>query len=160
MAGTVTGRNSKVWIAAHTAGGAPTWTSKTHSTFGLGDFSLTLSRDTVEQNLIGQRGNYFDQGSLSIEGSLTSCKFATVGLNDVLDNMIDNDARSYQYLAISGTVSTDTDATYISWYLMSCQATGYDVSIGNADTVSEAAIDFTHLLPQAVTYKDGCITDA
>lgn len=162
IAGTVTGKNAKVWIAAHAGAAAPTWTSKSHSTFGIGDFSLTLSRDTVEQNLIGQKGNYFDQGSLSIDGSLTSCKFATAGLNDILDNMIDNDAGTYQYLAISGTISTEDAGVvnYISWYLMSCQATGYDVSIGNADTVTEASIDFTHLLPQNIAYKDGCITDA
>jgi len=113
MAGTVTGKNAKVWIAAHEAGSEPSFTGKTHTALGIGEFSLTFSRDTVEQNLIGQRGNYFDQGSLSVDGSLTSCKFATSGLNDILDNMIDTDSGTYQYLAISGVISTDTDICFL-----------------------------------------------
>jgi len=159
MAGTVTGRNSKVYLSAHSAGGATDFTSRTHSTWGMGDFSLTLSRGTIEQDLIGERGNYFDQGALSLEGSLTAAKFATSGLSDILDNLLDDDSKNYQYLAISGTVSTDTDATYISWYLKSCQVTGYDISIGDADTITEASIDFVHMLPQNITYNGGCIMD-
>lgn len=158
MAGTVTGKNARVWIAAHS--GSPTFTNKDHSAWGIGEFTLTLDRGTVEQNLIGQRGNFFDQGSLSLEGSLTAAKFATSGLADILDNLIDTDAGTYKYLAISGVISTDTDATYLSWYLRSCQVTGYDISIGDADTITEASIDFTHLLPQALTYKDPCIMDS
>jgi hypothetical protein len=158
MAGTVTGEHAQVWIAAHS--GTPSFTSKSHSNWGIGDFSLTFDRGTVEQNLIGERGNYFDQGALSCEGSLTAAKFATSGLADILDNLLDNDSGTYKYLAISGTVSTDTDATYLSWYLRSCQVTGYDISIGDADTITEASIDFQHLLPQALTYKDPCIMDS
>jgi len=158
MAGTVTGKNAQVYIAAHS--GSPTFTNKSHATWGIGDFSLTLDRGTVEQNLIGERGNFFDQGSLSLEGSLTAAKFATSGLSDILDNLMDTDSGTYKYLAISGVVSTDSDATYLSWYLRSCQVTGYDISIGDADTITEASIDFTHLLPQALTYKGHCIMDS
>lgn len=159
MAGTVTGEHAKVWIDSHAGGSAPVFTDKDQSTWGIGDFSLTLDRGTVEQDLIGQRGNYFDQGSLSAEGSLTAAKFATSGLADILDNLLDDDSGTYKYLAISGTISTDTDATYLSWFLVSCQVTGYDISIGDADTVTEASIDFTHMLPQSLSYKDPCITD-
>ena len=150
MAGTVTGKNAKVWFAAHN--GTPSFTGKSHSTWGLGDFSLTLDRGTVEQDLIGEDGNYFDQGSISVEGSMTAAKFATSGLSDLLDNMLDNDAGTYKYLAVSGTISTDTDATYISWYLTSCQVTGYDLSIGDADTITEASVDFMMLNPQDLVY--------
>jgi hypothetical protein len=160
MAGTVTGKGAKVYLAAHAAGTVPTMTNN-HAYYGIGDFSLTFSRDTVEQNLIGQRGNYFDQGSLSVEGSLTECKFAVSGADD-LNNLLDTDAGTYKYLAVSGTISTETDATYLKWYLTSCQVTGYDISIGDADTVTEASIDFTHLLPQNMRYVSdtGLITDA
>ena len=77
-----------------------------------------------------------------------------------MDNLLDNDSGTYKYLAISGTISTETDATYLSWYLRSCQVTGYDISIGDADTITEASIDFTHLLPQNLSYKDRCIMDS
>jgi len=81
----------------------------------------------------------------------------------MLDNMVDTDYGTYQYLAISGTISTDADIgaaeRYLSWYLVSCQATGYDVSIGDADTVSEASIDFTHMAPYNIVYTHGVIQD-
>ena len=157
MAGTVTGKNAVVKIADHAAGAAPTFTSKTHSNWGIGDFSLTFDRSTVEQNLMGERGNYFDQGVISVDGSLTAARFATSGLADILDNMIDTDSNIHQYLAISGTISTDTDATYLSWYLASCQVTGYDISVGDADTITEASIDFVLLNPQDLVCMGNCI---
>ncbi len=157
MAGTVTGKNAKVHLAAHAGGAAPTWTNKTHSTWGIADFSLTIDRGTIEQDLIGEKGNYFEQGSLSLDGSLTASKFATSGLSDILDNLLDNDAGTYAYLAISGTISTDTDAVYLSWYLTSCQVTGYDISIGDADTITEASIDFVVLNPQDINYLSNCL---
>jgi len=157
MAGTVTGKNAKVWFAAHSAGGAPTFTGKNQSAWGLGDFSLTIDRGTVEQSLVGEAGSYFDQGSLSVEGSVTAAKFATSGLRDLLDNLLDDAAGSYKYLAVSGTISTDTDAVYLSWFLASCQVTGYDVSIGDSDTITEASIDFTMLNPKDLTYNQTTI---
>jgi len=157
MAGTVTGKNAQLYIAAHN--GTPSFTDDNkHSTWGIGDFSLTLDRGTVEQTLVGEEGNYFDQGSLSIEGSLTAAKFATSGLSDPLDNIISAEGAS-TYLAVSGCVSTDTDATYLSWYLKSCQVTGYDISTGDSDTITEASIDFIVMAPHAVTYSTPCIQD-
>lgn len=160
MAGTVTGKNAKVWIGAHLAGTAAIiGTMDAHSTYGIGEFSLTLSRDTVEQNLIGSRGNYFVPGTLSVEGSLTAAKFGG-STDEIFDNLLDTDAGTYKYIAISGTVTTDTDvSSYLSWFFQSCQITGYDVSIGDADTITEASIDFTTLLPQNITYAAGCIKD-
>lgn len=157
MAGTVTGKNAVLKISDHAAGAAPVFTSKTHSTWGVGDFTLTLDRATVEQNLMGERGNYFDQGVISVDGSLTAARFAASGVSDILDNLLDDDSNTHQYLAISGTISTDTDATYLSWYLASCQVTGYDISIGDADTISEASIDFVLLNPQDLVCVGTCI---
>jgi len=160
MAGTVTGRDANLWFAAHAAGVAPDFTGKTHTDFGIGDFSMTLDRGTVEQDLVGQVGNYFDQGSLSADGSLTSVKFATSGMSDFLLNLVDAGAAgTYQYLAISGCVSDAADATYLSWFLVSCQVTGYDVSMGDADTITEASIDYTVMDPFKISYKSPCITD-
>jgi len=161
MAGTVTGENANVWIAAH-AGGASVsdYTSKDHATFAISDFSLTMDRGTVEQDLIGLPGNYFDQGKLSMEGSLTQCRFGTSGNADLLASIIDGTG-NYQYVTISGQISDDGGGvTYLKWYLVSCQVTGYDFTFGDADTISEASIDFQVLDPQNITYSTGTISDA
>jgi len=167
MAGTVTGRDCNLWFAAHSGGAtlANIYTKfdsdHTHTAFGIGDFSLTLDRGTVEQDLVGQVGNYFDQGSLSADGSLTSVKFAVSGISDFLLNLVDAGAvGKWQYLAISGCVSDATDATYLSWFLVSCQVTGYDVSMGDADTITEASIDYTVMDPFQISYSSPCISDA
>jgi len=166
MAGTVTGRDANLWFCAHSGGAslatiATKMASRTHSNYGLGDFSLTLDKGIVEQELIGEVGNFFTQGSLSMDGSLVSVKFAASGTADFLLNVIDACSEGkYQYLAISGSVSDATDSNYLTWFLVSCQVTGYDVSIGDADTITEASIDYTVMDPFNVTYKNPCITDA
>jgi hypothetical protein len=63
-----------------------------------------------------------------------------------------DDTARYKYLMISGTISTDTDSSYFRWCLASCQVTGFDVSIGDADTITEASVDFTMLNPQDLIY--------
>ena len=160
MAGTVTGEDANVWIAAHSAGSAVTsYTNKDHATFAISDFSLTLDRGTVEQDLKGQAGNYFDQGKLSIEGSLTQCRFGASGNADLLASIVDGTG-SYKYITISGQVADDDGTTvYIKWYLVSCQVTGYDITMGDADTVTEASVDFTVMDPFVIQYKTPCITD-
>jgi len=161
MAGTVTGRDAVVKLVAHDAGTAPS-SFKGQEIFGIGDFSLTLGRGTVEQSLVGMAGNYFDQGKLTIEGSLTATKFGISGVSDILSNLIDTGrgVAATELLAVSGCVS-NLEATYLSWYLPSCQVTGYDISIGDADSVTTANIDFTYLLPQNVIMHMGgaCIMD-
>lgn len=161
MAGTVTGEDANVWFAAH-SGGVAVWTGFTttenHSFWGMSDFSLTIDRGTVEHDLMGQAGNYFDQGSLSMNGSFTISKFGSSGSSYALMNIVD-ETYKYEYVAISGQVSDATDATYLKWYLMSCQITGYDVSIGDASTITEASIDFVVLDPENITYTPGLISD-
>jgi len=161
MAGTVTGRDARVLITTHDGGTSPSFTYG-NAEYGIGDFSLTFSRDTIEQDLIGMPGNYFDQGALSCDGSLTAAKFATSGIAELLENLVDTGYvnASSEYLAISGTVSTDTSYSYLSWYLVSCQVTSFDVSVGDASTITTASIDFVHMLPQKIKYIGGCITDA
>jgi hypothetical protein len=167
MAGTVTGKDANLFLYAHSGGAALsvidaglTDGEHDHTAFGVGDFTLTLDKGTVEQELIGQVGNYFDQGSLSMDGSLTSIQFATSGVSDLLLNLVDaGTAGKWKYLAISGCVSDATDATYLSWFLVSCQVTGYDISFGDADTITEASVDFTVMDPFAVAYNEPCIMD-
>ncbi len=160
MAGTVTGENANIWIAAHQAGSAPDFSNGAHSVFAISDFSLTFDRGTVEQSLLGQPGNYYTQGPLSLTGSLTQCRFGISGNAPLLENIIDGTGTS-KYVAISGNVADDGGGvTYLKWYLVSCQVTGYNFSFGDASTVTEASIDFTLLDPHKLSYSNGLISDA
>ena len=129
--GTVTGKSAKVRI-----------NGKAQSTWGISDFSLTFDKGTVEQELVGETGNYFDFGSLAVNGSYTCCKFAASGNADALINILDS---ADSYIEISGTTGSN-----LSWYFKSCQITGYDVSVGDADTITEASIDWVQMSPDAV----------
>lgn len=161
MAGTVTGEKANLWFVNHAGGTAPSFTStEDHSFWGASDFSLTLDRGTIEQDLIGQAGNYMDQGSLSLDGSFTMGRFATDDKSYTLDSIIDGTGTN-KYIAFSGQVADDEGSTvYLKWYLVSCQITGYDVSIGDADSITEASIDFIVLDPQNIHYNNGKISDS
>jgi len=169
MAATITGKNAKILLRAHsgacdinsksaTAGGTDGSfdSNKTHSSWAIGDFSLTLDRGTNEQNLIGEASNSFTQGSLSVEGSMMLSKFAASGYRDVIMNIFDDPNNNYKYLGVSGTINTETSG-YLSWCLASCQVTGYDVSLGDANTITEASVDFVMLNPQDLGYHGTCI---
>lgn len=138
--GIVTGEDANIAIGAHAAGSSETL--KSHSTYGISDFSLTIDRGSVTQELVGEVGDYQTPGSMSIEGSYTQCKFATSGVADALENVLGTTA----YITISGSTGAN-----LSWYFTSCQITGYDVSIGDGDTISEASIDWVVLNPDRVT---------
>jgi len=144
--GTVTGKDARICIWAG-AGAA-----KTHSLWGISDFSLTFDRGIVEQELVGETGNYYTFGSLSVEGSYTNCKFGASGNSDALDSIING-----TMINVSGALNTSN----LTWFFHSCQITGYDIAIGDADTISEASIDFTVMDAFRVTYldSDGHIED-
>jgi len=123
-----------------------------HSLWGMSDFSLSFDRGTVEQELIGETGNFFAYGALSCEGSYTNCKFAASGNFDALSSIIDS-----CYMKVSGTTGSN-----LSWYFVSAQVTGYDVTMGDADTITEASVDFVIMDPFNITINNstGHITDA
>ena len=91
---------------------------KTHSTLGLSDFSLTLDRGTVEQELVGEAGNYSVAGSLSIEGSLTACKLDNTASGDLLANVISGTVNW-----VSGSVGDHS----LHFYFKSCAIIGFDL---------------------------------
>ena len=62
--------------------------SKTHSTLGLSDFTITLDRGTVEQELVGEPGNYFLAGSMSVEGSFTAAKLDNTALSEEYEEQV------------------------------------------------------------------------
>ena len=138
----LTGEDANIQIGA----------SFTHETvFGMSDFSLTFDRGTVEQELVGSAGNYFTQGALSVEGSLTNCRFAASGQSEFLDSIINGTV-----VKISGQIDSSSS---LNFFLKSCQVTGYDISIGDASTITEASIDFTVMDPGIITYASQYITD-
>ena len=145
--GTVTGSSANIALKAHPAGTAAS-TLDTHATYAISDFSITLDRGTVEQELVGEIGNYFTFGSLSVEGSFTCCKFGASGADTSLDNLF-NKGSVNTYIAISG--STGNSSAGISWYFQSCQITGYDIALGDADTISEASIDWVLMHPNQIS---------
>lgn len=153
MASIVTGRSAKLWINSgnSTAANAFTQTTWTHTLYGTSDVSFTFDRGTVEQELVGQPGNYFDQGALSIEGSFTNCRFGSSGAALHLLNCLNTD--TYPNFRISCQIGTGS----LSVCLYSAQVTSYEVAIGDADTISEASIDFTVMNPFQATYTTGVI---
>jgi len=119
--------------------------------YGVSDFSLTLDRGVVEQELVGTAGNYYTQGALSVEGSLTNCRFAASGNSPFLDSIVDGSV-----IKISGQIDGSSS---LNFCFASCQVTGFDVSIGDASTITEASIDFTVLDPKNVTYTSQKVND-
>lgn len=152
MAGVVTGEDAKFYLGLYGAGAAITTADHMASTvmsnviYGVSDFSLTFDRDTVEQELIGQKGNYFAYGALSIDGSFTACKFASSGNANALISLVES-----RQVLVSGATETNE----LSWTFRSGQVTSYEVSFGDATTITEASIDFTVLNPSAVAYYSG-----
>ena len=141
MAGTTPktykGNNAVIKIAAN----AKSLADLTHETLAISDFSLTFDKGTVEQELVGQNGNLFLAGSMSCEGSLTSCRVHTTGVVDILADMING-----KTIEISGSCGTDS----LHFYFKSCQVTGFDFNLGDADTVTEGSVDFAVLLPYKI----------
>jgi len=123
-----------------------------HGGLGIGDFSLTLDRGTVEQELVGRNGNYFTQGAISIEGSLTSVKLDESSAGIFLESVI-GDSTGPASIQVSGGVN---ETNGVIFDFKSCQVTGFDISIGDASTITEGSIDFVVLNPYDLeTTKDG-----
>ena len=114
---------------------------KTHRIIGISDFTLTLDRGTVEEPLVGELGNYFLAGSLSATGSFTAAKLDNTAAGTLMHNEVKGDT-----VWISGSVGPNS----LSFFFEECLITGYDVTIGDADTVTEASIDFSVKDPQNI----------
>jgi len=141
MAGTptiYTGEDAKIFIS-----------SQSHTVLALSDFSLTISKGTAEQELVGAKGNFYLAGSISADGSFTSCKLHNSAVGPIVGCMIDGHS-----VQISGNTGTNS----LHFYFKSCQITGFDFSIGTADDITEGSVDFTLLYPykvSSVTHLEG-----
>lgn len=156
--GTVTGKSTRIYMVSHNAGYAPQWAMGTatgeesYDSLMMGEFSLTVSRDTLEVPLVGAAGSYNTLGIMNCEGSMTIRKFGNK-YDMFLRNLIDTGDKQlqYRYIGISGTIC-NLDTNYLGFYLASCQFTNMDVTIGDAGTVTEASFDFINACPHAMVY--------
>lgn len=125
--------------------------SGTHSDFAIADCSITLDRGTVEQELVGQTGNYFTQGALTVEGSFTHSKFSSDVVNILIGAVVPSAAGVNP---IDIYVSGEAGANSLHFYFHSCQITGFDLSFGDASTVTEGSVDFTVINPQDISLTE------
>jgi hypothetical protein len=128
---TYRGNNTSIWISG-----------VAHSSYALSDFTLTLAKGVSEQELLGEEGNYFLAGSMSIDGSATACRLTTTGLGVLVDALV-----SATPVKISGNFGTNS----LHFYFRSCQVTSFDFTLGDADTISEGSFDFSLLYPYLVS---------
>lgn len=131
---TYTGESAKLAISG-----------QSHTTLGIGDFSLNMSRAVVTQELVGEKGNYTTQGALGIDGSFTNCQFGSTATDVCLRSIING-----EQVSVSGNVGANS----LAFYFASCQITGFDLTLGDADTVTEGSMDWHLLNPFDVSSID------
>ena len=152
MAGIVTGEDAYFFISS-CGGGSTAGPGATHETYGVSEVSINFDRGITEQELVGQTGNEFRYGALGVDGTFTMCKFGASGNADALYSIL-NSTRCL----ISGGVQVGVDRE-LRYHFKSCQITGYDVSFGDASTITEASIDWVVLHPEKVNYLLGEVKD-
>ena len=136
------GNDAALWFATATGVGTGIGTFSAHGNFAVSDFTLTLAKGTVEQELVGEIANYSLAGSLTAEGSLTGCKMYNEGLGAMLNSLING----YNF-----SVSGNCGANSLHFFLKSCQVTGFDFTLGTADDITEGSVDFTVLYPYKIS---------
>jgi hypothetical protein len=129
-----TGEDAVVWIRNNTGTTVGGWIED--ATLAISDFSLTISRGTAEQELVGSKGNFQLAGVRNVEGSLTACRLTTTGLGSLISGMINGTG-----IQISGMVGPNG----LRFFFKSAMITGFDFSIGTADDITEGSLDYTLL---------------
>jgi len=144
MAGIITGENGYFYISAQEGGMG----GNKHSDLSTSEFTMTFSRDVVEQSLLGEQGNMFMYGPLSVDGSFTQCKFAASGDAEALVGIVES-----KKVFISG----GTESGGLTFAFKSCNITGYDFDMNDAGDITEANISWSLQDPADVTYTAGLI---
>ena len=115
-----------------------------HSTYAISDFSITLNRGTVTQELTGETGDFTIAGALSAEGSLTACKLGIDSLGIMLESIIDGTPA--KRVSIIGSVG----AKGFGFDFEECQITGFEINVGDGSTISEGSVDFKVMKPSEI----------
>ena len=143
---TYRGSDAKIYVSGTKVqdfgGGSP---GIAMSTFGFGDYSMTLARGTVEQPLVGEIGNFKAAGTLTCEGSFTVSKLDSNAAVFFLASMITGGR-----MMISGNAGANS----VSWYYASCMLSGFDIKLGDANTITTATVGYKVMDPQCVVIKD------
>lgn len=130
---TYTGQDAAIWISG-----------QTHTTLAISDFSITFDAGVVEQELVGEIGNYRVAGAVGCELSLTHCKLDANVAPHLLTAVIrGNDVK----------ISGNSGPNSLHFYLVSCAVGGFDISMGDADTITEGSVDFTVRTPYQLVRK-------
>ena len=133
---TVTGKNASITIAG-----------KAQTIYGMSDYTLSFTRGTSEQPLVGCEGNEFFEGALAISGSYSCCKFGADQNCDSLKSVIEGTV-----FVMTGEVAPVSAEKHLNWNFTKCQITSFDISEGNAAKITEASIDFIIMNPQDAIY--------
>lgn len=133
---TVTGSQASITIA-----------TKAQTVYGLSNFTLSFTRGTSEQPLVGCEGNEFFEGALTISGSYSCCKFGADQNCDSIKSVI-----SGTTFVLTGEVAPTSAEKHLNWVFDQVQITSFDISEGNASKITEASIDFIIMNPQDATY--------
>lgn len=128
---TYTGEDAEIWISG-----------QTHTTVGIGDFSVSLDRGIVEQELVGEAGNYFTQGAITIDGSFTNARWAEDVMDATVGALVNGET-----ITISGNCGSNS----LHFYFPLCQVTSFDLTLGDASTITEGSVDFTILDPYNIS---------
>jgi hypothetical protein len=139
---TYTGADARITIWQRLSTGDTNALSQ--SAMGISDIDLAISREIVEQSLIGEEGNLFVPGSISMDGSFTACKLDKDFAGTLLGAVV-----SGNYFVVSGTVGSKS----LSFYLISCLCNGFDLVMGDSETISEGSIDFLIADPSNVKVR-------
>ena len=113
-----------------------------YSTIGASNVSVSISRDTIEQPLVCEKGNFFKQGAQTITGSFDMAKLASGEGGPILASLINGG-----YIAISGMVGPNS----LHYDFHNCMITGFDLTIGDATSFTTGSIDWQVRYPYNVT---------
>ena len=117
-----------------------------HDTYAVGSFDITIDRGTSEYELTCEKGNYRTQGAMAINGTFTAAKLGNAEAGPILAAMIGGS----DHIKISGNAGTNS----LHFSFVSAMITGFDLTFGDADTVTEGSIDWQIKHP----YKVGAPT--
>lgn len=137
------GKSARIYIWQHLGTGDTS--PLTQSSLGLSDVDISINRNVVEQSLIGENGNLFVPGSISVDGSFTACKLDNTFAGTLLGAIV-----SGNYFVISGMIGEKS----LSFYMVSCLVTSFDLDLGGADNITEGSIDFLIADPANIIVKN------
>ena len=113
-----------------------------YSTIGAANVSVSISRDSIEQPLVAEAGNYKIQGAQTITGSFDMAKLTDTEGGPIIASLIEGG-----YIAISGMVGPNS----LNYDFHNCLITSFDLTIGDAATFTAGSIDWQVRYPYNVT---------